>query len=143
MKKKYLLPLLLLPLLLIPVYAQEEAEIPSWIKVVAEVLVPTVIAENIEPDEILWIGGEKGIRQVPLYYIEKITVCGEVYEKIIRFVRGCYYTLYVEMIVVEKQYRNVGTTVCDNTRTHEIIHAWVGHSHNHQIFEKCNRIMGI
>lgn len=75
------------------------------------------------PDDSVWVGGDKGLREVPIYYLD-IVPCNSQSEHI----KGCY--KHMEDIIIFKNGIDVyswampGCTIWD----HEIYHAW-GYDH--------------
>ncbi len=74
--------------------------------------------------EMIWVGGEKGLRQIPVYYVDTV-VCGH---KESPHIKGCYKSLE-DIIIFKKNYDSdtwamPGCTIW----MHEVLHAW-GYDH--------------
>ena len=84
-----------------------------------------VTAFGDSPDDYVWVGGDKGLRQVPIYYVDNISefcVNNSIH------IKGCYKT-FEDIIIFVKNYdlhfwALPGCTIWD----HEIYHAW-GYDH--------------
>ena len=77
--------------------------------------IPFVFAE---PDEYVWAGGDKGARQVPVYYVDTI-YCKEFNLHDV----GCY-NLEYDYITIKIGYRDVWTPRGCTILQHEQTHAW-------------------
>lgn len=72
---------------------------------------------GLEPDELVWVGGDKGIRQVPIYYVDELPA----------HVKGVYLA-NEDIIYVMNGYQTQWAQPGCNVRDHEIYHAW-GYDH--------------
>lgn len=70
--------------------------------------------------ETIWVGGEKGLRQITIYYVEILETCND---SSATDTRGCYRS---QDDKIEIRIDSIGmwaTAGCD-VRQHEILHAW-------------------
>ena len=79
-------------------------------------LVPAVV--YAAPDEFVWAGGEKGSRQVPVYYVETIYCDSFDLHDV-----GCYDIEY-DYITIKAGYRDLWTPRGCTVLQHEQTHAW-------------------
>ncbi len=70
------------------------------------------------PDEYVWAGGDKGVRQVPVYYVETIYCNGFNLHDV-----GCY-NVDADYITIKIGYRDVWTPRGCTILQHEQTHAW-------------------
>lgn len=71
-----------------------------------------------EPAEYVWAGGEKGVRQVPVYYVETIYCAGFTLHNV-----GCYDPNF-DYITIKDGYRDHWTARGCTVLQHEQTHAW-------------------
>jgi hypothetical protein len=69
------------------------------------------------PDEIVWVGGDKGLRQVPIYYVEELD--GDI--------KGVYRASEDSIYIMQGWGDKWALPAC-TIRQHEILHAW-GYDH--------------
>jgi len=81
--------------------------------------------EAVTPDELIWVGGDKGIRQVSIYYVDNIFVCS--FETLGYEIKGCYRGNFDHIELRKDSVNNWATQGC-TVKQHEILHAWgIGH----------------
>jgi len=69
-------------------------------------------------DEYVWAGGEKGVRQVPVFYVETVFCNGFNLDN-----KGCYDTI-LDVIIIKDGYRDMWTPRGCTILQHEQSHAW-------------------
>ncbi len=80
---------------------------------------PIATATEAEPDEYVWAGGEKGVRQVPIYSVYTVYCNYEMEEH----TKGCY-NPNTDEITIQRHYEDKWVPRGCTTKIHEIGHAF-------------------
>jgi hypothetical protein len=103
----------------------KQTSFPNWVLILFAVLMIFTAWDHLlydafgdQPDEWVWVGGEKGIRQVPVFYVDEVFCNHESIN-----IKGCY-DPNDDIITVKEHYKDMWVPRGCTVLTHEIGHAW-------------------
>lgn len=91
---------------------------PLFFLLIVLIPIPIATAEDYIPDEFVWAGGEKGIREVPVFYTPKVFCNDDNVDN-----KGCY-DPNEDVITVKESYRDMWVPRGCTVLIHEQGHAW-------------------